>query len=221
MLLGPFRTQGTATQGSGYGNGMPHPADPHPELLDAMERELARRRQRLARRGMAPARADAAECRGALWLELADGARAPAAAARRVAYREWEAVRAAAGLEAEPAAPAEAPPGALLPPSLQAWAEELLDCGPLPGRLGRSARHLCLTRAQLRMRATAVWRALSGDPGFHDLRCRVARVCARGASEGRTRAVCAEARRLRSLLAVLEVPEDLQRAVATLRTLAP
>lgn len=193
------------------------------DALAAGARPALLRRARHAAPAGRSAAPDPAECLGALWLELAAtgaGSADPSRAVRRAWYEEFErwSRRAPLPLPAEVAAPPRR--STPIPEGLKPWIEELLRAAPLPGRVRPATRALGLTRAHLRLRATAIWRALGDDSRFSNVRRRAARLCARAAREGHSSRVRGEARLLCALLSVLEVPADIARLRAVLRPLA-
>lgn len=201
--------------------------DPLPSPLDRIRPGLLRQlRWHLDRCAVHPVPAEEAlaHCLGALWMELAAPGKAAAdwrRALRRVVYQEWErpARRAAAQLPAALCAPPERRPPEM-PGRLQPWAASLLRDGPLRGRLAPATRRLGLSRRALRLRVTALARALSGDGFFPDLERRAARVLTAAARSGPLPLHRREARRILRVLALVEPPPALEPVRAALSTLA-
>ena len=159
---------------------------------------------------------------GALWLEMGEqgeDAWAWRRAVRRVAYRELELER-RRGLRPLDEAAAPGPRAeAALPAEVAAWLDELLAGSGAGIAWTREARRLGISRAQMRVRLTALAQALSDGRLFPDLQRRIARLLTRSAGSGAGAEERREARELLRLLGSLELPPGLAPAPAALRAL--
>jgi hypothetical protein len=212
------------------------PADASHVLLQqsaALELAVRRWQQKLPRGDRLGPPANILESiAGALWLELAIQAN-PAATAltclRRVLYREfernWQHTPQNLATHAEFMAPkAQADDVSLvldLPRHLLPWAEEYLRCGGPQGRLDRGVE-ICGSRRQLRLRNTAILRALAGGQYLRDLERRAARLLCAVAVDGPLPRHVRAARDLQCILKMLEASPQraaMRRAVSNIAAL--
>ncbi|KAA3607075.1 MAG: hypothetical protein DWQ01_15330 [Planctomycetota bacterium] len=187
-------------------------------------RSLEGYRQRQSRR-MPPAEILLEDCLGAFWLELAhcpDPNQQWKQALRRVLYREWEQPhrRSLRGLYSEMPTVEENPQNTAELGEIIDRLPQIRTIETANGRLKPAAADLGCSRQNTRVHLTTLYRALSGDEAFHDLERRAARLFARATQEGPTPKVILEARRLRKLCRLLELPARLQNLWLSLNSLA-
>lgn len=197
-------------------------------LLDRLRPQLVRRVACYQRRTGFGSGFDAedvvTDCLGALWLELRALDRPDRQwprALRRVLYREWEVGGRRRGERLREDLPA--PPGAghaEVPEWVAPWLAPLLEGAAPRGALAPTAARLGISRRQLRLRLTALARALTAGTFFPDLKRRAARLFARATADGTDAGVRAEAQELLRLLAMVEPPSGMAEVVRGLRSLA-
>lgn len=192
----------------------------------AMEPQLQSRLRYHLRRAPDTETMQAEDYWGAIWLELCeqDGSlQACLQAIRKVAYQEWEKparkpTSTFAGSNwAKSSSACKSTLG--VPEPIAAWIECFLSLEQ-PIRLRTACRELGLTRQELRLRLTIVWKALHPGNPVQDLYRRLARLLARMATEGSTATLQREVKHLKYLWSILELPVELRRYGPLLRELS-
>ena len=192
---------------------MPQPTPAPDSLAQLRPRLLGRIRAYLRQTKFAPiweAETVLEDLQGAIWLEMHCSS-VPVSwkqALRKALYREWETRRPSLGNQAERFAD-QRPNGGTQTGTHSEFTQKLFlagwpDCG-----LGRASKQMGLTRRELKLRLTALWKDLEPVPGFRSIQQRISRLIGLAGTPCPPSILRRDARQLLRLMAQLDLPVHL------------